>query len=576
MTLEEYLQQQGNQWRDRIDYGEDGGVAGAGWGRYVENDGGISWQYVDDETLGYLQSNPSIYNPAPQTAQPTIEQPVVAQPQAPQPVALPTPRSLEEYLQQQGFNEYRKGTMGYGADMTDEITQKAGWGRTMSPIETDGGVDRYFQYAPPEVIDAYFNNPSNFINARETPVGQGINTFNEGNADQKKVIDQINTGQLRIVPATAPDDLGRLTNDSFKVVDSRTGQTVNQQVIAIDKDKGVFSILADDPNSSGFFRNYVSTDPSGFVNPIVSEEQSQYNSRANNSLNFIKDSIKGIGMMALMASGAGAFTPELAAAEIGSSGLTAAEAANLANSSAFADSAMAGAEGLTQGSGLGAFTSAIPDYPMTVTPSDPLGSFQIGQGTSLSADAANNPLNPFYNVANPEVSANYNTVSNLVGGGAESNLASLNQLASNPLLPIGSAGIGGTELGSVGSILGTGQGLGQQTLAQVLAPTGLSGLSVQDLASTKPMYSTTPNLSDVLKAANTAKNVVKALTPAEQALKTAQTTQQQSNLANMLRGAQLPQTALPPIYHQANPFNFGQQALPVQDVSALAKLLRTA
>ena len=282
--------------------------------------------------------------------------------------------------------------------------------------------------------------------------------------------------------------------------------------------------------------------------------------------------------MALMASGAGAFTPELAAAEIGSSGLTAAEAANLANSSAFADSAMAGAEGLTQGSGLGAgaFTSAIPDYPMTVTPSDPLGSFQIGQGTSLSADAANNPLNPFYNVANPEVSANYNTVSNLVGGGAESNLASLNQLASNPLLPIGSAGIGGTELGSVGSILGTGQGLGQQTLAQVLAPTGLSGLSVQDLASTKPMYSTTPNLSDVLKAANTAKNVVKALTPAEQALKTAQTTQQQSNLANMLRGAQLPQTALPPIYHQANPFNFGQQNQPVQDVSALAKLLRTA
>jgi hypothetical protein len=38
----------------------------------------------------------------------------------------------------------------------------------------------------------------------------------------------------------------------------------------------------------------------------------------------------------------------------------------------------------------------------------------------------------------------------------------------------------------------------------------------------------------------------------------------------------MPQTALPPIYKQANPFNFGQQALPVQDVSALVKLLRTA
>ena len=484
--------------------------------------------------------------------------------------------TLEEYLQQQGFNEYKPLITGYGADMTEEIQQKAGYGKTINDATEDYPAG-YFQYAPAEVIDAYYNNPQNFVQARETPFEQGINTFNEGNPDQKKVIDQINSGQLMIVPSSAPDVMGRSSNE-YQVVDSTTGQVVQQQVMAIDPSKGIYSIAADDPNSSGYFTNIVSTDPKGFVNPIVSEQQSQYNSRANNSLNFIKDSIKGIGMMALMASGAGAFTPELAAAEIGSSGLTAAEAANLANSSAFADSAMAGAEGLTQGSGLGAgaFTSAIPDYPMTVTSSNPLGSFQMGQGTSLSADAANNPLNSFYNVANPEVSANYNTVSNLVGGGAESNLASLNQLASNPLLPIGSGGIGGAELGSVGSIIGSGQGLGQQTLAQVLAPTGLSGVSVQNLASDKPVYSTTPSLSDALKAANTAKNVVKALTPAEQALKNSQATQQQSNLANILRGLQMPQTALPPIYKQANPFNFGQQASPVQDVSALAKLLRTA
>jgi hypothetical protein len=38
----------------------------------------------------------------------------------------------------------------------------------------------------------------------------------------------------------------------------------------------------------------------------------------------------------------------------------------------------------------------------------------------------------------------------------------------------------------------------------------------------------------------------------------------------------MPQTALPSIYKQANPFNFGQQNQPVQDVSELAKLLRTA
>ena len=68
-------------------------------------------------------------------------------------------------------------------------------------------------------------------------------------------------------------------------------------------------------------------------------------------------------------------------------------------------------------------------------------------------------------------------------------------------------------------------------------------------------------------------NILKS-TPS--ALPKAIASQQQSNLANILRGSQMQQTALPAIYKQANPFNFGQQATPVQDVSALAKLLRTA
>jgi len=84
------------------------------------------------------------------------------------------------------------------------------------------------------------------------------------------------------------------------------------------------------------------------------------------------------------------------------------------------------------------------------------------------------------------------------------------------------------------------------------------------------------NVLDTLRAANTVKNVVKALTPQEQALKNAQASQQQMNMANMLRGTQMAQTALPPIYKQANPFNFGQQNQPVQDTTALANLLRTA
>jgi hypothetical protein len=166
----------------------------------------------------------------------------------------------------------------------------------------------------------------------------------------------------------------------------------------------------------------------------------------------------------------------------------------------------------------------------------------------------------------------------LVGGGAESNLAALDTLANNPLLPIGSGGIGGAELGSVGSILGTGEGLGQQTLGQVLAPTGLSGVSVQDLASENPVYSSNTNVKDALRVANTLR---KLLTPQQQAtqrtaLQNAQNTQQQSNMANMLRGTQMAQTPLPSIYKQANPFNFGQQNQPVQDTTALANLLRTA
>jgi len=90
---------------------------------------------------------------------------------------------------------------------------------------------------------------------------------------------------------------------------------------------------------------------------------------------------------------------------------------------------------------------------------------------------------------------------------------------------------------------------------------------------------TLKDLAKTLRTANTVKNVVKALTPQEQQsqlLRNAQASQQQTNMANMLRGTQMPQTMTPAIYKQANPFNFGQQNQPVQDTTALANLLRTA
>jgi hypothetical protein len=190
-------------------------------------------------------------------------------------------------------------------------------------------------------------------------------------------------------------------------------------------------------------------------------------------------------------------------------GLTAAELATLTESSALADSAMIGAEGLTAGEvGGGAITSAIPETPIydfspnvpieSVSPEfDPTGSLQTPQPTPTYDFSPNTPI----------------------------------EQVSPELDPTGS-----------------------------LANTGITG----------------KNVLDTLRAANTVKNVVKALTPQEQALKNAQTSQQQMNMANMLRGTQMAQTALPPIYKQANPFNFGQQNQPVQDTTALANLLRTA
>jgi hypothetical protein len=516
-----------------------------------------------------------------------------------------------------------------------------------------------------ELKNAYYADPSNFIETRATPYNQGINTFNEGNADQKRILDQINTGQLRIVPVTYTSDflnsdagaIQKQTHSGYELKDAKTGQKI-QDVTPVDAGKGIFNIVADDKNSSGFFNNYVSTDPSGFVNPVVSEQQSQYQSRPNSSANFYKNAalaalsmsglaFPGLGQALGAATGlgnvggnialntginaikqglTGQFNPLALATSAGLSylgsganggggtdvftaedlelGQAMTDLASSSDATRLADLVRA-FENPTELTGPTIDTasnvsienpsvidSQAPFMPsnlqdtayldpnlidvapdnVTIGTPEPTGTYQMGQGTSLSQDAMTNRLNPFYGTANPELSANYNTVSNLVGGGAESNLSALDQLSSNSLIPLGGGGIGGTELGSVGSILGSGKGLGQQTLAQVLAPTGLSGLTVQDLESDKPMYETTETTP--LTKPKLLSNILKSSLP--QSLKTAQASQQQSNLANILRGTQMPQTALPSIYKQANPFNFGQQNQPVQDTTALANLLRTA
>jgi len=254
-------------------------------------------------------------------------------------------------------------------------------------------------------------------------------------------------------------------------------------------------------------------------------------------------------------------------------------APELASEGAVGESAGIGDIGLsgTEAGDLSSFTPTDTSYLNDFAPTD-TGTTQLGSGTSLSPDAATNPLNQFYNVANPEVQANLGTVSNLVGGGAESNLATLNSL-SNPLIPTTGAGIGGSELGAIGSIIGSGEGLGVQTLPETLAPTGLNGLTVNDLNS-QPLLNngtsssiTGKDVANALRAANSANNLIKGLTSSQQKLASNQQNLQQSQaLGNLLKANQFTPIATPEVYKAQNPFTFGQQE-PIQG-NPLASLLR--
>ena len=578
MTYEEYLESKGYN------------TLGDTWGRWGnDNDGGLVFEPLNGDNeenaiRGYQYQEQQSQQPplAPAPAPAPTPEPVVAQPTPQQPTRPTAPvGSLEELIQQQGYNLYRPDEIQFNENGAQINNPNANWYRMgrmdrSSPNWEGGEPYDFYEAAPASLTKSYYDNIYN--QARQTPVGQGINTFNEGNEDQKKIVDKINTGQLQIVPINYNIDFtksgGQLNpSEEYQLRDTKTGEIISQQITAVDASKGIFNIVADDRNSSGYFNNYVSTDPKGFVNPIVSDQQSQYASHANNSLNFLKDSIKGILTMAAIAGtagGAGAalgstlgvsaeagtaalnaglgalkqgvdgrFDPlELAATAAlsyaGAGGTDAATledayigqtATDLANSgggydpiAAIKDQAGANLDATytpdsqyinqdAQGyeSGLYPNTSVNPNltvddlYKNTTdlggldTPVQPdQGTYQMGQGTSLSEDAATNRLNKFYTEANPDNAGHVNTQSNLTPGGADANLRALD---SNPLIPVGGAGIGGIELGSTGSILGSGQGLGQQTLSDV-TPSGLKGLTLNDLNSKTPKYYEDKSLVD--------------------------------------------------------------------------------
>lgn len=446
--------------------------------------------------------------------------------------------TLDEYLQQQGY-QYRpeQGVEGgYGAS----------WGQYKGNQE-DG---MWFDPLESHVTQQYYNDPTRFTATRESQVGQGINTFNEGNANQKQVIDQINSGQLYIAPRIERgrgEDQGYAESTSYELRDSQTGNVVQNQVIPIDPSKGIYSIGADDPNSSGYFTNIVSTDPKGFVNPIVSEQQSQYNSHANNSLNFIKDSVKGLLQMAAIAATAGG-----AGAALGSSTGLGTVGGNVALNTGI-NALKQGIDG--QFNPLGLATSAALSYGMGggFNQADPLTADDMYTGQAmqnLSNQAAVNmdmdwQVPPEYETE-PQTGLDF---------GQSNDIAGAQELARQRQFEEAISQTQDTEDYEKGA-----------TSGEVPKGTGPLG----NVYEPSPEFS----LANLLKMTTGA--ISKAPTAINTALNTAQNTQQQSNLANMLRGTQMAQTALPPIYKQANPFNFGQQNQPVQDTNALANLLRTA
>ena len=113
--------------------------------------------------------------------------------------------------------------------------------------------DKRFVSREQELKNAYYADPSNFIQTRETPIATGVNTFNEGNENQKRILDQINTGQLVIVPVNyevatpQSEDQPTSLRTGYELKDTRTGATI-QSVEAIDAEKGIFNIAVDDPN----------------------------------------------------------------------------------------------------------------------------------------------------------------------------------------------------------------------------------------------------------------------------------------------------------------------------------------
>jgi hypothetical protein len=576
--------------------------------------------------------------------------------------------TLDEYLQQQGYVYRPENRFETDGGMSGNF---GGYGKYRTVGGGEVPEEQVFDEIERSETAKYYDDPSRFITNRETQFGQGLNTFDEGNPDQKRILDQINSGQLYISPRLVAGKVrgepegggeGYIERKVYDLRDARTGQII-QDVTPIDEAKGIFNIFADDKNSSGFFNNYVTTDAKGFVNPIVSEQQSQYQSRKNSSADFYRNA--GLGLLSMTG---------LAFPGLGEALGAATSLGNVGGNIALNTGINAIKQGITgQFNPLGLATSAALSYglggaggeninlpsetpyvdlpdgeslltPNVVTPdvstltddasrlAQMLKEFEnpteltgptidtAGRATVTLEDGVIDSQAPIMpsnlqdtayldpglidvapenvTIGTPDTSTYYNAIPTFP------TLDVLPEYDPSAYLP---TNLGGTQdLGGFDNIpsnLGTNLGGEVPTdLGGIDVPFDTTGMDIgfknPDLSAGELTVSGTQDTFDPWdnpepppytpfeenfpiqeepKTDTTAKtNAIKLGNLLKSSLQQSALTQQKLNLSNALRGSQMPQTALPSIYKQANPFNFGQQALPVQDVSALAKLLRTA
>lgn len=309
MTYEEYLQSQG------VVYIPGDSETPGNYAIRTENADGTGYDFnivgLNDERLlgGYndllrqqAQATPvaSLLDATPTPIATVAPTPTTTPATTVATTVTPAPKSIEEYLQQQGYVYRPENRVETDGGMSGNF---GGYGKYRTVGGGEVPEEQVFDEIERSDVAKYYEDPSRFTATRDTKFGQGINTFNEGNENQKRILDQINTGQLYISPRLVAGKIsgeaerggeGYREETVYDLRDSRTGEYVQQQVKAIDAEKGIFNIVADDPNSSGFFNNYVTTDPKGFVNPVVSQEQSQYQSKANSSANFYRNVAGGL------------------------------------------------------------------------------------------------------------------------------------------------------------------------------------------------------------------------------------------------------------------------------------------